>query len=436
MKKSTATISKKDEVVEKSVDPFDVVCQQLEEVAELMDLKPVVYELLSKPMREVDITIPVKMDSGKTKTFQGFRVQYNNVLGPSKGGLRFHPEESRQTVRALAAWMTWKTALLDLPYGGAKGGVVCDPASLSKSELERLSRAYIRSLRSFLGPKKDIPAPDVNTNAQIIAWMMDEYSNLTGSYDPGIITGKPVSVGGSVGRDDATARGGMYVLREFANEIGKDLRDATVAIQGYGKVGSFAHKLVQELFQAKVVALGDVQGAVYNENGLDYESIALEMEEPGIIPKESVEGEWLGDGEKGNNELLCLPVDIVIPAAIENVITADNAPDVKSDIVLELANGPTTPAADEVLEESNQLVIPDFLANAGGVTVSYFEWTQNRAGYYWGLDEVHQKLDRKMTKAFQEVYGLARQRKVSHRKAAYIVAIRRLAEAMKMRGWV
>ncbi|MFP4646026.1 MAG: Glu/Leu/Phe/Val family dehydrogenase [Candidatus Acetothermia bacterium] len=436
MKKSTATISKKDEVVEKSVDPFDVVCQQLEEVAELMDLKPVVYELLSKPMREVDITIPVKMDSGKTKTFQGFRVQYNNVLGPSKGGLRFHPEESRQTVRALAAWMTWKTALLDLPYGGAKGGVVCDPASLSKSELERLSRAYIRSLRSFLGPKKDIPAPDVNTNAQIIAWMMDEYSNLTGSYDPGIITGKPVSVGGSVGRDDATARGGMYVLREFANEIGKDLRDATVAIQGYGKVGSFAHKLVQELFQAKVVALGDVQGAVYNENGLDYESIALEMEEPGIIPKESVEGEWLGDGEKGNNELLCLPVDIVIPAAIENVITADNAPDVKSDIILELANGPTTPAADEVLEESNQLVIPDFLANAGGVTVSYFEWTQNRAGYYWGLDEVHQKLDRKMTKAFQEVYGLARQRKVSHRKAAYIVAIRRLAEAMKMRGWV
>ncbi len=430
----TSTIPR--EKPQKEENPFEVARKQLDEVASLLGLDGPVYQLLRNPMKEFHFTIPVKMDSGKTEIFDGYRVQYNSALGPTKGGIRFHPGETLNTIRALSAWMTWKCALLNLPYGGAKGGVVCNPQEMSDDELERLSRGYIRGLSSLIGPHKDIPAPDVNTNQQIIASMMDEFSKLKDYSCPGVITGKPLSVGGSIGRDDATARGGMYVLRNFAQKAGTDLRDATVAIQGYGNVGSHAHKLVEELFGAKVVALSDVEGAIYSKEGLKYEDISKNLKSPGVFSKEVQRAELLGRGNDGNKELLKLPVDILIPAAIENVITDENAEDVNAGVILELANGPLTPEADEILHEAGTLIIPDFLANAGGVTVSYFEWVQNLTGYYWDIDRIHERLDRKMTAAFNEVYDTSIEKNITYRQAAYVVAVQRVVEAMKFRKWV
>ena len=418
------------------LNPFKIAQAQLDEAAEYLKLDPATHSLLREPMRELHVLIPVRMDSGEVKVFKGFRVQYNDARGPTKGGIRFHPEETIDTVRALAAWMTWKTSLLDLPYGGAKGGVICNPEEMSKRELEMLSRGYIRALGEFIGPEKDIPAPDVNTNPQIMAWMMDEFSKLRGYNTPGVITGKPIPLGGSLGRLDATARGGMYVLREAAKLMGIDLKNAKVAIQGYGNVGSFAHKLVNEMFGAKVIGIGDIEGAIYCEDGFDYNTISKNMKKPGIVPKDLPGSKFLGKGAEGNKELLELPVDILIPAAIEDVITKDNAPRIKAKIILELANGPTTPEADEILHNSGKFVIPDFLANAGGVTVSYFEWIQNITGHYWSLEEVHERLDKKMTKAFNDVYALYKEKKVHQRLAAYFVAVQRVVEAMKLRGWV
>ncbi len=420
----------------KEENPFDVARKQLDEVASLMELEKPVYELLKKPMKELHFTIPVKMDSGTTEVFDGYRVQYNSALGPTKGGIRFHPGETVDTIRALAAWMTWKCALLDLPYGGAKGGVVCNPQDMSDAELDRLSRGYIRELSSFIGPNKDIPAPDVNTNQEIIASMMDEFSKLKDYSCPGVITGKPVSVGGSIGRDDATARGGMYVLRNFAQKAGSSLQDATVAIQGYGNVGSHAHRLIEDMFGAKVVALGDAEGAIYSGNGLSYEQISGSMENPGVFSKEVEGTELLGYGNEGNEKLLELPVDILVPAAIENVITEENADEIEADVILELANGPITPEADHILKDSGTLIIPDFLANAGGVTVSYFEWVQNQTGYYWDVETVHERLDKKMTAAFNEVYEMSADRDLTYRQAAYVVAVKRVVEAIKFRNWV
>ena len=434
MSGQTSTISKSD--TEKESNPFEVAKKQLDDVAALMNLDQTTHELLRKPMKEVHFSIPVKMDSGAARVFDGYRVQYNSALGPTKGGIRFHPAETIDTIRALAAWMTWKCALLDLPYGGAKGGIVCNPNEMSDNELERLSREYVRQLNSFIGPHKDIPAPDVNTNEKIIASMMDEYSKLQDSSCPGVITGKPLAIGGSLGRNDATARGGMYVLRNFAQKEGMDLKDKTAAIQGYGNVGSHAHRLVEELFGVKVVAISDEEGAIYSEDGIEYEKVSKNMEKTGIFSKDIQGTELIGRGEKGNEELLTHPVDVLIPAAIENVITKNNADEIHADIILELANGPITPQADSILSESGTTVIPDFLANAGGVTVSYFEWVQNLTGYYWDLETIHQRLDKKMTDAFSEVYERGHETDLTYRQAAYVVAVNRVVQAVNFRNWI
>ncbi len=411
-------------------NPFEVAQEQLDKAAKLLKLEPHVHETLRWPMREIHVTIPVKMDDGSVKVFKGFRVQYNDALGPTKGGIRFHPEETIDTVRALAAWMTWKTALMDLPYGGGKGGVICNPKEMSEGELERLSRGYIRALAQFIGPEKDIPAPDVYTNPQIMAWMMDEFSKIRQYNAPGVITGKPLRIGGSLGRIDATARGGMYILREAAKKLGVDLKNATCAIQGYGNAGYFAHKLITEMFGTKVVAVSDSKGGIYSEKGLVFEEVYNHKKSTGTVV-------GFKDTKKiTNEELLELDVDILIPAALEEVITGENADKIKAKIIVELANGPVTPEADEVLHKKNILFLPDFLANAGGVTVSYFEWVQNITGFYWDEEEVYSKLDKKMTKSFLAVWDAMNEFNTDPRTAAYIVAVRRVVEGMKLRGWV
>ncbi len=411
------------------LNPFKIAQEQLDKAAKIMKLDPAVHQILREPMRILEVTIPVKMDDGSVKVFKGFRVQYNDARGPTKGGIRFHPQETLDTVKALAAWMTWKTSVVDLPYGGAKGGVICNPKEMSEAELERLSRGYIRAIGRFIGPEKDIPAPDVYTTPQIMAWMMDEYSKIVGYNTPGVITGKPLEVGGSLGRGDATAKGGMYVLREAAKKIKLDLKKATVAVQGYGNAGQYAHKLVTEMFGSKVVAVSDSKGGIYSEKGLDYDKVLAYKEKTGSVIN------FPGAKNITNEELLELNVDVLIPAALENQITEKNANNIKAKIVLELANGPTTPEADEILYKKGILDIPDFLANAGGVTVSYFEWVQNINGYYWTEEEVYQRLDQKMTKAFWDVTETMEKYKVEPRTAAYIVSVDRVAKAVKIRGW-
>ncbi|OPY47842.1 MAG: Glutamate dehydrogenase [Methanosaeta sp. PtaU1.Bin028] len=411
------------------VNPFKVAQKQLDDCAEILKLDSPVHQLLRQPMRELHVTIPVRMDDGSVKVFQGFRVQYNNALGPTKGGIRFHPEETVDTVRALAAWMTWKCSLLGLPLGGGKGGVICNPKELSQGELERLSRGYVDAIWQFMGPEKDVPAPDVYTTPQIMAWMMDEFSKLTGSNSFGCITGKPLCVGGSCGRNDATARGGMFTLREAAKELGINLKNATVAIQGYGNAGCYAAFLARDLFGCKVVAISDSKGGIYNENGLDIEAACT------IKTETSTVANVTGVKRISNPELLELPVDILIVAALENVITNENAARIKAKVILELANGPTTPEADEILFKNGVHLIPDFLCNAGGVTVSYFEMVQNITRYAWTTEEVYQKLDERMTSAYHSVLGASKQYNVNMRKAAYTVAVSRVVEAVKLRGW-
>ncbi|MGC8581393.1 MAG: Glu/Leu/Phe/Val family dehydrogenase [Thermoplasmata archaeon] len=413
-----------------NLNPFKIAQEQLDNAAKIMKLDPAVHQFLREPMRVLEVSIPVKMDDGTTKVFKGFRVQYNDARGPTKGGIRFHPEETLDTVKALSAWMTWKTAMTDLPYGGAKGGIICDPKKMSQGELERLSRGYIRAIGRFIGAEKDIPAPDVYTTPQIMAWMMDEYSKIVGYNEPGMITGKPLSVGGSLGRGDATAKGGMYCLREAGKHLKMDLSKATVAIQGYGNAGQYAHKLVEEMHKSKVVAVSDSKGGIYSEKGLKYSDVMAHKEKTGSVMN------YPGAKNITNDELLELNVDVLIPAAIENVLTSKNADKVKAKVIVELANGPTTPEADEIFYKKNILVIPDFLANAGGVTVSYFEWVQNTNGYYWPEDRVYQELDAKMTKAFWDVMESMKKYKVNPRIAAYIVSVSRVADAVKARGWV
>jgi glutamate dehydrogenase (NAD(P)+) len=411
-------------------NPFEIAQKQLDDCAEILKLDQDVHESLRHPMRELHVTIPVRMDNGKTRVFQGFRVQYNNARGPTKGGIRFHPQETIDTVRALAAWMTWKCSLLDLPLGGGKGGVICNPKELSNGELERLSRGYIKEVWEFIGPNKDIPAPDVYTNSQTMAWMMDEYSKITGSNGFSCITGKPLCVGGSCGRDDATARGGMYTIQEAAKELDIPLKDATVAIQGYGNAGCFAASLSKDLFGAKVVAVSDSKGGTYNKGGLNLEKVCTCKSETGSVVNTP-------DSKAiSNDELLELDVDILITAALENTITKENASNVKAKILAELANGSTTPEADAVLYENGVHVIPDFLCNAGGVTVSYFEMVQNASMYYWNLDEVHERLANKMSKAYTQVLDAAKTYDINMRKAAYVVAVNRVVETMKLRGWI
>jgi glutamate dehydrogenase (NAD(P)+) len=409
---------------------FEMAQAQLDEAASIINLEPSVLAILREPMREFHVSIPVKMDDGQTKVFQGFRVQHNNARGPFKGGIRFHPEETIDVVKALAAWMTWKCAVVDIPLGGGKGGVICNPKEMSDGELERLSRGYIDAIWEFIGPDRDIPAPDVYTNPQMMGWMMDEYSKFKGCGIPGVITGKPLSIGGSPGRDDATARGGVYTLIEAAKHLDFDLPAATVAIQGYGNAGSYAAILLNDIAGAKIVAVSDSKGGIYNKQGLDPQKVLqYKMETGSVINFPQTEN-------ISDSELMELKVDILGPAGLETVITEENAPKIKAKIVAELANGPTTPEADEVLYQNGVFVIPDLLCNAGGVTVSYFEWIQNLNRLYWDEAEVHQRLGEKMIKAFQAVLAESLKRKVNMRAAAYIVAVVRVAEAMKLRGWV
>jgi len=410
--------------------PFEVAQAQLDECAKIMKLDPGIHQLLRVPMREIRVSLPVRMDDGSVRVFQGFRVQYNDAKGPTKGGIRFHPEETIDTVRALAAWMTWKCAVMDLPLGGAKGGVICNPKEMSQVELERLSREYVRAVYTFIGPDRDVPAPDVYTNPQIMAWMMDEYSKMAGKNQFGVITGKPLPLGGSKGRDKATAWGGMVTIREAAKVLGVDLAKATVAIQGYGNAGYHAARLICSLFGSKVVAVSDSKGGVFNPQGIDpEEALKCKSETSSVV-------NLPGAQRISNEDLLELEVDILIPAALENVITAENAPRIQAKIVAELANGPTTPEADNILHQKKVHVIPDFLCNAGGVTVSYFEMVQNFYMYYWEENEVLERLDKKMTTAYHTVLETSEKHGVHMRLGAYITAVSRVVEAMKLRGWV
>lgn len=412
------------------INPFETAQKQIDRCAEILELAPGVHSMIRVPMRELHLSLPVRMDDGSLRVLQAFRVQYNDARGPSKGGIRFHPDETIDTIRALAAWMTWKCALLNLPLGGAKGGVVCNPKEMSRGELERLSRAYVQAAYAFIGPERDVPAPDVYTNPQIMAWMMDEYSKIACKNQFGVMTGKPICVGGCAGREDATARGGMYAIREAARECGIDLANATVAIQGYGNAGYFAACLARSLFGCKTVAVSDTKGAVFSAQGIDPEAAKEHKMRTGSVAN-------LPDTEPiSNQELLQLDVDILIPAALENVITENNAPSVKARILGELANGPTTLQADDILWENGVHVIPDFLCNAGGVTVSYFEMVQNSSMYYWQKEDVYERLDKKMTCAYNSVLDTCKKYSINMREAAYVVAVQRVVEAMKLRGWV
>jgi glutamate dehydrogenase (NAD(P)+) len=416
------------------LNPFKIMQQQLEDAADIMHFDREALSILKEPMQSVTVNIPVRMRDGKTKTFTGFRVLYNNARGPGKGGIRFHPEENIDTVKALAAWMTWKCSLANIPYGGAKGGVICDTKTLNEQELESLSRSYIRAIGRFIGPEIDVPAPDVYTTPQIMAWMMDEYSKMAGRNCFGVITGKPVEVWGSQGRGDATAMGGMYVLREAAKAKGLNLKNATIAIQGFGNAGNFAFKLSRELFGSKVVAVSDSTGGVYNKQGLDYDKCMEAKQKAG-----NVQGYAKAD-KITNEELLELGVDVLIPAAIENQITGSNADRINAKIVLELANGPVTPQADKILAEKKAFDLPDFLVNSGGVIVSYFEWVQNLQGYYWTADEVYKRLDTIITRSFKDVMEMQGSyakngNPINARTAAYVIAVDRVLKAMKYRGW-
>ena len=411
------------------INPFAVAQKQLDQCAKILNLDPGMQSILRVPMRELHVSLPVRMDDGKVKVFQGFRVQYNDAKGPCKGGIRFHPDETIDTVRALGAWMTWKCALLDLPLGGGKGGVICNPKEMSQGELERLSRAYIDQVGRIIGPEKDVPAPDVYTNPQIMAWMMDEYSKISGKNQFGVLTGKPLAIGGSAGRGDATARGGLYTVREAAKVLGIDLSKATIAVQGYGNAGYYAACLAKTIFGSKVVAVSDSKGCVLCDQGLDPEAVGRHKDKTSSVCNFS------NTKAISNEELLELDVDILFPAALENVITEDNAPRIKAKIVAELANGPTTPEADEILHKNGVHVIPDFLCNAGGVTVSYFEMVQNFNMYYWEVEEVHLRLDRKMTTAYHAVLNTSKKYNINMRQAAYVVAVERVVEAMRLRGW-
>ena len=412
-----------------TLNPFEIAQTQLDEAAKMLKLDPAIHQLLRRPLREFHVALPVRMDDGTTRVFQGFRVQYNDARGPTKGGLRFHPDETIDTVRALAAWMTWKTSVVDIPLGGAKGGVICNPKEMSEGELERLARAYIRQVGRILGLYEDVPAPDVYTTPQIMAWMMDEYSVMHGHNEFGMITGKPLELGGSLGRGDATARGGIFCCREAAKNLGIELKGATAAVQGYGNAGSFGHSLGEDILGLKFVAASDSRGGIYKADGIPAKELVAHKAETGSVI------DFPGSEPITNEALLELDVTVLFPSALENVITGTNAAKIKAKIQVELANGPTTPKADEILYKNGVYVIPDFLANAGGVTVSYFEMVQNGDQYYWPIETVHERLDAKMTAAFHAVHDMAQKFKVHNRLAAYLVSVKRVADAVRLRGW-
>lgn len=385
------------------------------------------YELLKEPIRMVEVRIPIRMDDGKVKVFKGYRAQHNDAVGPTKGGIRYHPEVTAEEVRALSMWMTLKAGIVDLPYGGAKGAIVCDPREMSMGELERLSRGYVRALSQVMGPTKDIPAPDVFTNAQIMAWMMDEYSRIDEYNSPGFITGKPIVLGGSQGRDRATAEGVTIIIEEAARRRGIDMKGARIVIQGFGNAGSFLSKFLNDA-GAKVIGISDAYGALHDPDGLDIDYLLDRRDSFGTVTT-------LFDNTITNEELLELDCDILVPAAIANQITEKNAHKIKAKIVVEAANGPTTAEGTRILTDRGILLVPDVLASAGGVTVSYFEWVQNNMGYYWTEEEVREKMTKKMVDAFENVYTVADTRNIDMRLAAYMIGVRKTAEASRFRGW-
>ncbi|MBI3037365.1 Glu/Leu/Phe/Val dehydrogenase [Candidatus Woesearchaeota archaeon] len=421
-----------------AINPLDSARKQLRAAAAILKIEPKVLAVLSEPKNELTDDIPVKMDDGSTQNFNSLRVQHNDALGPFKGGIRFGPGVSLDEVKALAMWMTWKTSLAGLPFGGAKGGVICDPKKFSKGELERLSRGYVQQFVEHLGPGKDIPAPDMYTNAQVMAWMLDEYEKLTGHHAPAAFTGKPVELGGIGARESATGYGGFVAVQQVSKLLKLKPKSTAVAIQGFGNVG---HNAAQFLFDAgyKIVALSDSQGAIYNKKGLNPAAAMTCKLEKGKIAECYYRGSVVNGSKSGvisNDELLELDVDILIPAALENQITAKNANSIKAKVVVELANGPTTPEADKILQQKKTTVVPDVLANAGGVVASYFEWVQNNYGYYWTDDEVHDKLSKLVTAAFAKAVAESGEHNVDIRTGAYLLALSKVARAIELRGGI
>ncbi len=410
-------------------NPFEEMKKMVDKAGKTLGLDAGIVEVLKSPKRELTVNFPVKMKDGSVKVFTGYRVQHNEARGPFKGGIRYHPQVDIDEVRALASWMTWKTATVDIPYGGAKGGIICDPKKMDIGDIERMTRRYASEISIIIGPEKDIPAPDVNTGGKEMAWIMDTFSMQKGYAVPGVITGKPREIGGSLGRPEATSRGLVFCVREAAKKIGMNLKGATVAIQGYGNVGAFAHKLIERDFGAKVIAVSDSQGGIVNEKGLKYEEVWAHKVKTGAVKN------FPGSKPITNEAILELKVDVLLPCALENVITKDNASKIKAKISAEGANGPTTFEADAAMWKNGVLVLPDILANAGGVTVSYFEWVQNNYNYYWTEEEVNQRLDHKITTAFHEVWNMHEKYKCNMRDAAYLVAVKRVADATKTRGF-
>ena len=407
---------------------FGAMLQEFDGAARILNLEPGIWKILTHPKRQITVSCPIQMDNGEIEVFTGYRVQYNITLGPAKGGIRYHPGVTLDEVTALAAWMTWKCAVAHIPFGGGKGGVICDPTKMSKREIEALTRRYVAEIVDAIGPEKDVPAPDVNTNAQIMAWVMDTYSMHVGHTTTSVVTGKPVELGGSLGRREATGRGLMIATRESARHVGFDINGATVAIQGFGNVGSVSADLLMREAGAIIVGVVDWKGGVFNAKGLD-------------VPKliEYAQQHHTVDGFPGADPLNCenlfkLDVDVLIPAALENQITMDNAPAIRAKVIIEGANGPTTPDANRHLHDRGVFIVPDILANSSGVTTSYFEWVQDRYGYFWTEKEVNERLEAKMCEAFGAVLQTSLKYKVDMRTAAYIVAINRVAIVTRMRG--
>lgn len=408
---------------------YKIVKKQLKEAVEILGLDMTIYEILKKPQQIVEVSFPIKMDDGSIKVFSGLRSQHSDILGPCKGGLRFHPTVELDEAKALSMWMTFKCAVVDLPFGGAKGGVECDPKTLSEREKERLSRGFIKKIAPFVGPEKDIPAPDMYTDPQVMAWMMDEFSKIRGYNQFGLITGKPTLVGGSLGRSEATGRGCVIVTREAVKKLGLKMKNMRVAVQGFGNAGSVTAKLIHDM-GATVVATNDSTTGIYNPDGINpYDLLEYKRE------KGNLKG-YPGTTPVSNDNVLTIDCDILIPAAMENQITEENAADIKAKIIGEAANGPTTPEADEILFERGILTLPDILANAGGVTVSYFEWVQNLMNFYWTEEEVNHRLEEMMIAAFEGCYENYQAFNVHMRQAAYLKAVRKLADGMSIRGWL
>ena len=416
-------------MAKETLNPFEIAQKQVKSACDKLNADPAVYEILKNPMRVLEVSFPVRLDDGTVKTFTGYRSQHNNAVGPFKGGLRFHPNVTRDEVKALSTWMTFKCSVAGIPYGGGKGGMAIDPKDYSKAELERISKGFAKAISPIIGEEVEIQAPDVNTNGQIMSWMVDAYEEIEGKSAKGVFTGKPLEFGGSLARTEATGYGVNLAAKKALEKLNIDVKGATYAVQGFGNVGFYtayyAHK-----DGAKIVAFSNVDVAIYNENGIDMEAVIKDFKENGCISENKGYGKDIT-----NAELLELEVDVLTPCALENQITSENADRIKAKVVVEGANGPTTPEADEILFKKGILVVPDILANAGGVVVSYFEWVQNLQSYYWSFEEVQQKENVLLSGAFEDVWALAAEYKVDLRNAAYMKSIERIAKAMKLRGW-